>query len=60
MYDTCLENPCNPGEICEETKDGSVFCVTDPKGKININKANSRIVLFSCHQSIERQVRVTN
>ncbi|CAC5421417.1 Fibrinogen-like protein 1,Fibrinogen-like protein A,Tenascin,Ryncolin-2,Ryncolin-4,Tenascin-X,Ficolin-1-A,Angiopoietin-related protein 1,Ficolin-2,Ryncolin-1,Tenascin-R,Ficolin-3,Ryncolin-3,Ficolin-1 [Mytilus coruscus] len=29
MYDTCLENPCKPGKICEETKDGSLFCVKD-------------------------------
>ncbi|CAC5408521.1 Fibrinogen-like protein 1,Fibrinogen-like protein A,Tenascin,Ryncolin-2,Ryncolin-4,Tenascin-X,Fibrinogen alpha chain,Ryncolin-1,Ficolin-1,Fibrinogen C domain-containing protein 1 [Mytilus coruscus] len=29
MYDTCLENPCKFGEICEETKDGGVFCVKE-------------------------------
>ncbi|XP_076113633.1 fibrinogen-like protein A [Mytilus galloprovincialis] len=29
MYDTCLGNPCNPGEVCETKKDRSVFCVKD-------------------------------
>ncbi|XP_052100917.1 ficolin-3-like [Mytilus californianus] len=28
-YDTCLENPCKPGEICERKKDGDVFCVKE-------------------------------
>ncbi|CAG2239980.1 unnamed protein product [Mytilus edulis] len=29
MYDTCLENPCKPDEICKEKKGRSVFCVKD-------------------------------
>ncbi|XP_063431070.1 ficolin-1-A-like [Mytilus trossulus] len=29
MYDTCLNNPCKPAEICEETMNGSEFCVKE-------------------------------
>ncbi|CAC5421416.1 Fibrinogen-like protein 1,Fibrinogen-like protein A,Tenascin,Ryncolin-4,Ficolin-1 [Mytilus coruscus] len=29
MYDICLGNPCKPGEICENKKDGGVVCVKD-------------------------------
>ncbi|CAC5391560.1 unnamed protein product [Mytilus coruscus] len=34
MYDTCLGNPCNSGEICEIKKDGGVFCVKDQEIRI--------------------------
>lgn len=33
MYDTCLGNPCKPGEICEGTNDGGVVCVKEYEGK---------------------------
>ncbi|CAC5408516.1 unnamed protein product [Mytilus coruscus] len=29
LYDTCFGNPCKPGEICEGTNDGGVFCVKE-------------------------------
>ncbi|CAC5408518.1 unnamed protein product [Mytilus coruscus] len=29
MYDICLGNPCKPGEICENKKDGGVVYVKD-------------------------------
>ncbi|OPL32720.1 hypothetical protein AM593_03745, partial [Mytilus galloprovincialis] len=29
MYDTCLDDPCKPSEICEETTDGGEFCVKE-------------------------------
>ncbi|XP_071168006.1 uncharacterized protein [Mytilus edulis] len=47
LYDTCLGNPCKPGEICEGTNDGGVVCVKeyeviDEDDCTNLKKLNIR------------------
>ncbi|XP_052100914.1 fibrinogen-like protein 1 isoform X3 [Mytilus californianus] len=44
MYDTCLENPCKPEEICERIMDGGLFCVKEQEFReddcTNLKKLN--------------------